>query len=49
MRIDNSISSTYGLTSLFGQSGQRNKQPPLDTGSSLRWSRAPRRHRYRTR
>ncbi|MDP9808835.1 hypothetical protein J2W42_001677 [Rhizobium tibeticum] len=40
MKIGSSISSTYGLTNLFGQSGQRNKQQSSDAEMSVRQSGA---------
>ncbi|WP_431321771.1 hypothetical protein [Rhizobium sp. YTU87027] len=40
MKIGRSISSTYGLSSLFSQSGQRNKQQTSDTEVSVRQSGA---------
>ncbi|MBZ9792871.1 hypothetical protein K9B32_22630 [Rhizobium sp. 3T7] len=40
MKIGSSISSTYGLTNLFGQSGQRNKQQTSDIEVSVRQSGA---------
>ncbi|CAN7209916.1 hypothetical protein [Rhizobium sp. LjRoot258] len=36
MKIGSSISSTYGLTNLFGQSGQRNKQQSSNAEMSVR-------------
>ncbi|EJL55848.1 hypothetical protein PMI09_02014 [Rhizobium sp. CF122] len=38
MKIGSNISSTYGLTNLFGQSGQRSKQQSGDTEVSVRQS-----------
>jgi hypothetical protein len=35
MEIGDSISSAYGMNSLFGQSGRRNRQQPLDLGTSV--------------
>jgi hypothetical protein len=40
MKIGDNISSAYGMNSLFGQSGQRNKQQPLDLDTSVRQSGA---------
>jgi len=40
MKISSSISSTYGLSNLFSQSGQRNKQQTSDTEVSVRQSGA---------
>ncbi|MBB3539814.1 MULTISPECIES: hypothetical protein [unclassified Rhizobium] len=40
MKIGSSISSTYGLSNLFSQSGQRNKQQTSDTEVSVRQSGA---------
>jgi len=40
MKIGSSISSTYGLSNLFSQSGQRNKQQTGDTEVSVRQSGA---------
>jgi hypothetical protein len=38
MKIGDGISKNYGLTGLFGQSGQRNKQQALDVQSAVRQS-----------
>ena len=40
MKIGSNISSTYGLTNLFSQSGQRNKQQASDSEVSVRQSGA---------
>jgi len=40
VKIGSSISSTYGLSSLFSQSGQRNKQQTSDTEVGVRQSGA---------
>ncbi|KQV32554.1 hypothetical protein ASC97_03010 [Rhizobium sp. Root1203] len=40
MKIGDSISSAYGLTGVFGQSGQRNRQQALDGQSGVRQSGA---------
>jgi len=40
MKIGSSISSTYGLSNLFSQSGQRNKQQTGDIELSVRQSGA---------
>ncbi len=40
MKIGDSISSTYGLSGLFQQSGQRNRQQPLTIENSVRQSGA---------
>ncbi|KRB50432.1 hypothetical protein ASE04_16205 [Rhizobium sp. Root708] len=40
MKIGSSVSSTYGLSNLFSQSGQRNKQQTGDTEVSVRQSGA---------
>ncbi len=40
MKIGSNISSTYGLSNLFSQSGQRNKQQTSDSDVSVRQSGA---------
>ncbi|KQV63778.1 hypothetical protein [Rhizobium sp. Root1220] len=40
MKINSSVSGTYGLTSLFGQSGQRSKQQAIELDSGVRQSGA---------
>ncbi len=40
MKIGDSISSSYGLSNLFQQSGQRNKQQPMTIEDSVRQSGA---------